>query len=52
MTDENFDTTMSDTGLKAWLAFKNIVNNFLPNHQHPNYKNIVANLLDKYKKFG
>lgn len=43
---------INTTELKAWLAFKNVVNRFLGNHKHPDYNNIVANLLDKHKKIG
>ncbi|CAH1111013.1 unnamed protein product [Psylliodes chrysocephalus] len=52
MTDERFDTTMNTTELEAWLAFKDVVNNFLGNHKHSDHKNIVANLLDKIQKLG
>lgn len=52
MADEKFDATMNNTESDAWLAFRDVVNNFLGNNKHPDYKNKVANLLDKYQKLG
>lgn len=52
MNDKEFETTMIVTELEAWRAFKDVVNNFLGNHKHPNYKNIVATLLNKFHKLG
>lgn len=52
MSDGEFEATINTTELEAWLAFKNVVNDFLGNHKHPDYKNIVATLLDKYQKLG
>lgn len=52
MADEKLDATMNNTESEAWLAFKDVVNNILGNNKHPDYKNKVANLLDKYRKLG
>lgn len=48
MKDKEFQATIIVTELEAWLMFTN-VHNFFSNLKHPNYKNIVATLLDKYQ---
>ncbi|GBP61571.1 Gamma-aminobutyric acid type B receptor subunit 1 [Eumeta japonica] len=39
MADEKFDATMNNTELDAWVAFKDVVNNFLGNNKQLDYKN-------------
>jgi len=50
MTDEKFDETLNTTESEPWLGFKYVVNNFLGNHKHPDYRNIIAHLLNSYQK--
>lgn len=50
ITDEKFDATITE--FEAWQAFRIVVNNFLGNHNKPDYKNILANLLIKYHILG
>lgn len=40
------------TGTEAWLAFKNVVNKFVGNHKHLNYKNTIATFLNICKNLG
>lgn len=47
--DEHFIKTMSEIEKNAWLAFKDIVKNFLGNTRARNYFDIVQNLLESYK---
>lgn len=35
---------------KAWVAFKKVIQGFLRNKKDLNYKEIVSNMLDKFKK--
>lgn len=37
---------------EAWAAFKKVIQGFLRNKKDPNYKEIVSNMLDKFKKLG
>ncbi|GBP32073.1 hypothetical protein EVAR_80839_1 [Eumeta japonica] len=43
MADEKFDATMNNTELDAWLAFKDVINNFLGNNKQSDYKNKIFN---------
>lgn len=45
-----FDATMNTS--ETWMAYENVVNDFLGNHKYPVSKNIEATLLDNYQKFG
>lgn len=50
--DEHFTETMTELERNAWLAFKNIVKDFLGNTRAPNYIEIVQQLLESFKKLG
>jgi len=47
-----FDKTMSPKERRAWNAFKEVVENFLGNNKHPNYADMVEELLENYHKLG
>ena len=43
---------MTVTEKKAWVAFKEVVYNFLGNHKAESYVENVRTMLDKYKALG
>ena len=51
MKDKEFIETMSQEK-NGWIAFSQVVNNFLGNTKFPEYKEIVKNLLDNFHKLG
>lgn len=52
LTDSEFEKTMNDCEKEAWLSFKCVVENFLGNKKDPNYKIIVADMLEKLRLLG
>jgi hypothetical protein len=52
MFDEDFLLTMTEVERQAWIAFKSVVTKFLGNKKDPDYVNIVANMLGKFKVLG
>ena len=50
--DEAFIGTMSELERNAWLAFKDLIKNFLGNTRAKNYISIVQKLLESYKLLG
>jgi len=52
MMDDSFADTMTEIEEEAWLAFKEVVKKFLGNIKDPLYKEIVRNMLDKFKLLG
>lgn len=52
MTDPNFVDKMETKERAAWTSFKLVVTGFLGNKRDPNYKTIVADMLDNFKKLG
>lgn len=50
--DEHFMGTMTELQKNAWLAFKNIVKDFLGNTRAQNYTEIVQQLLESFKMLG
>lgn len=50
--DEHFIGTMTELQKNAWLAFKNVVKNFLGNTRAENYTEIVQQLLESFKMLG
>jgi hypothetical protein len=51
MTDDSYTDTVSEIEENAWNTFK-VVKKFLGNIKEPLYKEIVRNMLDKYKLLG
>lgn len=52
MNDRESEATLTTSELVAWLAFANVLHNFLSKHKHCNYENMVATILDKYLELG
>ena len=49
MMDNSFTDTMTEIEEDTWNAFKEVVKKFLGNIKDPLYKEIVWNMLDKFK---
>ncbi|KYN06056.1 hypothetical protein ALC62_02999 [Cyphomyrmex costatus] len=43
---------MNESEKTAWLCFKDVIEHFLGNQKSPNYKEIVANLVESFKNLG
>lgn len=52
MKDKLFESTMNPVEKRAWFLFKNVVDKFLGNHKHPEYKTIVKRMLQSFMKLG
>ena len=52
LKDKEFIEAMSSVEKNVWIAFRQVVNNFLSNTKSPEYKQIVKTLLDTFYKFG
>jgi len=50
--DENFIETMTELQKNAWMAFKDLIKNFLGNTRAQNYTEIVQQLLKIFKILG
>ena len=52
MKDKKFIETMHQDEKEAWMAFRQVMNNFLVNTKSPNYKELVKNFLCAFQKLG
>ena len=52
MLDDSFTYTMTEIEEDTWNTFKEVVKKFLGNIKDPLYKEIVRNMLDKFKLLG
>jgi hypothetical protein len=52
MEDDSFTDAMTEIEEDAWTALKEFVKKFLGNIKNPLYKEIVRNMLDKFKLSG
>lgn len=52
LKDTNFVKTMSENEASAWLAFAEVVQNFLGKHKSENYKDLVTNLISTFRDIG
>jgi hypothetical protein len=52
ISDEMFETTMSNVEREAWIALKDVISKFLGNYRDQNCKNIVNHMLDRFKVLG
>ena len=52
MKDDEFDNRLTEVELRAWRAFKTVVNNFLGNVKAENYEALVTELLSAYREMG
>lgn len=51
-TDEEFVKYLRPNELKAWDAFKLVVHGFLGNHKSPNYRQLIEDMIHKYRVIG
>ena len=52
MLNEEFDSRLNPVELAAWNALKSVVVNFLGNHRHEQYADMVDDLLKAYEQLG
>ena len=52
MKDKIFIENINQDEKEGWIAFRQVVSNFLGNTTSPNYKELVENLLYAFHKFG
>ena len=50
--DETFDNLLLGDELAAWQSFKSVVHGFLGKRKDDNYRTLVTNLLECYKRMG
>lgn len=51
-SDRLFQNTMTQDESEAWSSFVEVIDDFLGNNKSPNYKEIVAKMVQNYKKLG
>lgn len=51
-SDRLFHNTMTQDESEAWSSFVEVIDGFLGNNKTPNYKEIVASMVENYKKLG
>ena len=49
LRDTSFVSSMSPIEARAWMAFTNVIRDFLANKQTDNYKELVAELLSSFQ---
>lgn len=52
LKDNVFISQMNNVEKAAWLSFREVVENFLGNRKSPQYKEIVAKMINNYEKLG
>lgn len=52
LLDDEFEHTMTSVEHDAWISFRDVVNNFLGNHKHPDYVQIVERMLQNFRLLG
>ena len=52
MRDPYFERSLNECETAAWRSFKNVVKNFLGKEQTEYYKQLVSDLLQKFRKLG
>lgn len=52
LKSEKLERAMTKVEKEAWCAFRDVVRGFLGNHNDPNYKQLVAKLIENFKKLG
>ena len=50
MLNEEFDSRLNPVKLAAWNALKSVVANFLGNHRHEQYADMVDDMLKTYEQ--
>jgi hypothetical protein len=52
MNDKHFPTLLTRNELRAWEAFRDVIDNIFGNFKNPQYKEIVKRLMDSIKKIN
>ena len=52
LKSEKLERAMTKVEKEAWCAFRDVVCEFLGNYKDPNYKQLVAKLIENFKKLG
>lgn len=52
LNDKRFETALSPVERNAWKAFGMVCSSFLGNYRAPNFKEIVADMLETYRRMG
>ena len=52
MLNEEFDSRLNPVELAAWNALKSVAANFLGNHRHEKYADMVVDMLKTYEQLG
>ena len=52
MLNEKFDSRLNPVELAAWNVLKSVVANFLGNHRHEQYADMVDDMLKAYEQLG
>lgn len=52
MSDEHFESTMTEIEQQAWRSLNNVVHRFLGQNKQPDYKEIVEDMLQSFKQLG
>jgi len=52
LKDDEFEKRMNDKEKAAWRSFREMTKKFLGNNKDPDYKNIVAEMVNNFKKVG
>ena len=50
MLNEDFNSRLNPVELAAWNVFKSVVANFLGNHRHEQYADIIDDMLKAYEQ--
>ena len=52
MINDDFDRSMNDNELNAWISLKNVIKYFLGNNRSDDYIEIISELLHCFEQFG
>lgn len=52
LVDDEFEEYLSRPELKAWQAFRAVVHGFLGNNKSPEYRDLVGDLIEKFRIIG
>lgn len=52
LSDVQFESKLDGTALTAWKAFRAVCTSFLGSFKTPNYRDVVSDLLESYRRMG
>ena len=52
ISDSNFDESMTNDEIQAWISLKSIIKKFLGNNRSPEYEEIVDVLMNNFRILG